>query len=113
MCEPWSDGFPAMLLSQLSASFKMAASHESEQTQQDLDRAKGCLYIVTSKPDGQQYHNCREARVRPNIRLVEVFGISRVCTDENAEYFNKITTKKMRAACKMEKRYDLGHWTNF
>ena len=84
---------------------------DSEQTQQQLERAKECFNIITFRPGRQQYHDCKAARVKPNGRLVEVFGISNVFTNQSAEGFSKTTTRKMKAACKMESHDDPGDWT--
>lgn len=53
-----------------------------------------------------------EARTKPNQRLVEVFGIKNIFTDEKQRDFKLETIRKMRAACKMSTTDDKGDWTD-
>jgi hypothetical protein len=77
-----------------------------------LAKAKDCLDIITFKPNGTDCPDHKKARANPNRRLISVFGIKNVFTDEeDPGQFSRMTTKKMRAACKMETRHDYGDWT--
>ncbi|KAH6638975.1 hypothetical protein C7974DRAFT_448771 [Boeremia exigua] len=80
--------------------------------ERELAQAQECLDIIEFKQSGQIYHNRQGARVKPNHRLVEVFGIKNVFTDEHPGGFSRETTSKIRAACKMRASDDKGSWTN-
>jgi hypothetical protein len=68
--------------------------------------------IVVFHPDGQKYHDFKEAGVVPNQHPVEVFGIKKVFTDANKDSskLSRTTNKKMRVACNID-RYPAGDWT--
>lgn len=86
--------------------------HTQEERQRELALVKECLDIITYRHDGESYPRRKEARVNPNHRLVEVFGIKNVFTDMEPGGFNRITIEKMRDACKMTKGNDKGDWTD-
>lgn len=91
------------------SSTKDVTEHEKEQ---QLTQARNCLNIIIFKPNGQKYHNAREARANPNRRLVEVFGVDNVFTSTKPTKFSVETIKKMKAACNITKNDKKGDWSS-
>ncbi|KAF9691396.1 hypothetical protein EKO04_010684 [Ascochyta lentis] len=89
-------------------------THETreQEREKELAKARDCLNIIQFKPDNHPYHSPREARAKPNHRLVEVFGIKNIFTDAGCTGFSVNTIRKMKAACKMTSRLDAGDWTD-
>ncbi|KAJ8117458.1 hypothetical protein OPT61_g1350 [Boeremia exigua] len=87
----------------------------NDEHEHELAQVQECLNIITFMHGGEKYPNRLEARARPNKRLVGVFGILNVFTDDRSENhgdFSKETTKRMREACKMSSKHDEGDWTD-
>ncbi|KAF1976689.1 hypothetical protein BU23DRAFT_528435 [Bimuria novae-zelandiae CBS 107.79] len=76
-----------------------------------LAEAQECLHIITFQPGGGKYAKRKEARTKPNQRLVDVFGIRNVFTDATQDStFSKSTIDRMKAICNMADHPE-GDWT--
>ncbi|KAF1833953.1 hypothetical protein BDW02DRAFT_569485 [Decorospora gaudefroyi] len=82
---------------------------------EELNKARNCAQIIQFAPNGKKYSNTQQARVEPNKRLKDVFGIDNVFTNETSvrkmEFLKEVECLMLNAM-KMTDHTKDGNWGN-